>query len=489
MTLRILLTLIVIGLGSTARAEVEFERWYVMTVGGERAGYSHTTVERDDEHYTTSISMRLSVKRGAFALDVANDTRFVETLDGKPVEATTRTNMLNIAARYLFRDDGIEVQNLNTGASRQLPAIPGEWLAPAAASRYVEGQMAEGAERIKVRTVDVTLGPKAVELTMTLAGRENIEVLGRVVPAVVWSAESSITPGIKVQEYVDEEGRPLKSEVNAGAGLVFEMIAADKELALAKVDPPEIMASTLITPNRRIANPRALRRAVYELTVKPKEGVRPTIPATSVQTPQPLGGDKTRLTVDLDHPRPDADPGGDDPRYLAPSRVLDHADERVQRLVGQALPAGDRLPPAAAAERLRRFVHHYIDEKDLSVGFATASETAATRQGDCTEHGVLLAAMLRAAGIPSRVVSGLVYADQFLGQRGVFGYHMWTQAWIDTGDGRGRWVDLDATLDQPFDATHIALRVSAMDDDAVVNDLIALLPLLGGLEVEVIEPR
>ena len=57
----------------------------------------------------------------------------------------------------------------------------------------------------------------------------------------------------------------------------------------------------------------------------------------------------------------------------------------------------------------------------------------------------LLAAMLRADDIPSRTVSGLVYVSSFEGAKDIFGYHMWTQGWI-AEDGKGRWVDLDATL-------------------------------------------
>jgi hypothetical protein len=49
-------------------------------------------------------------------------------------------------------------------------------------------------------------------------------------------------------------------------------------------------------------------------------------------------------------------------------------------------------------------------------------------------------------------------------------------------------VDLDATLaDRPFDATHIALLTSSMSDQSTINDLIALAPLLGTLQVKVVE--
>ena len=98
--------------------------------------------------------------------------------------------------------------------------------------------------------------------------------------------------------------------------------------------------------------------------------------------------------------------------------------------------------------------------------------------------------MLRGAGIPSRTVTGVVYADQFLGGRDIFGYHMWTQAWIDTGPGQGVWIDLDAAFPgevHGFDATHIALSTSAQADDQFINEMVAMLPLLSALEIRVIE--
>jgi hypothetical protein len=133
-------------------------------------------------------------------------------------------------------------------------------------------------------------------------------------------------------------------------------------------------------------------------------------------------------------------------------------------------------------------VYSYIDEKSLDVGFATASEVARTQQGDCTEHAVLLAAILRARGIPSRVVSGLIYVDEFVGERGIFGFHMWTQALLPDEQGVERWVDLDATLpSNDFDAAHIGVAVSTLGGADRVNTMAAVAPLLGTLTIEVDE--
>jgi len=100
--------------------------------------------------------------------------------------------------------------------------------------------------------------------------------------------------------------------------------------------------------------------------------------------------------------------------------------------------------------------------------YLTASEALATRSGDCTESAVLLAALARARGIPTRVVSGIAYSSRFTGQAHVFSPHMWVQAW----DGQ-RWISYDAGLGA-FDAGHIALHVGD-------GDPVGMPPLLEGI--------
>jgi len=162
--------------------------------------------------------------------------------------------------------------------------------------------------------------------------------------------------------------------------------------------------------------------------------------------------------------------------------MLAASDPVVTQLARRATE-GAPDTPADRALALRRFVYDFIDEKSLGVGYASASEVARAGVGDCTEHAVLLAALLRAEGVPSRVVSGLVYTQAFAGAQDVFGYHAWTQAHVD-----GRWIDLDATLPgRAFDAAHIAVTASAMPDGELANDLVQIAPLLGRLRIETLE--
>ena len=171
--------------------------------------------------------------------------------------------------------------------------------------------------------------------------------------------------------------------------------------------------------------------------------------------------------------------------YLRSTTYLPHESPQIRQLRDQALASlSEEASQAERSEALRSFVAGYLVEKDLNTVLATAAEVASRRSGDCTEHSVLLAALLRAAEIPSRVVSGVVYVEQFAGESEIFAYHMWTQALI----GR-RWHDLDATLSgTSFDAAHIALGTSALDSgQSALREMAQTLPLMGRLEIRVLE--
>ena len=61
-----------------------------------------------------------------------------------------------------------------------------------------------------------------------------------------------------------------------------------------------------------------------------------------------------------------------------------------------------------------------------------------TKTGDCGPHASLTTALLRARGIPARLVGGLLYAPAF---GGAFGQHAWVEVYVS----EGRWVPIDPT--------------------------------------------
>ena len=96
-------------------------------------------------------------------------------------------------------------------------------------------------------------------------------------------------------------------------------------------------------------------------------------------------------------------------------------------------------------------------------GHYSALETLSRRAGDCTEAATLLAALARAAGIPTRVANGLVYSrESYHGVANAWMPHSWTLAWVD-----GHWRSFDLALDK-FDSTHIALTIGDGDERSLL---------------------
>lgn len=485
------LALAVVVVAAPARAAgQDFDRWYTLEMAGQRAGWSHTAQVTRGDLVTTLSKMSLKVGRGDVAIEVLFESEFVETKEGKPVSAWSvqKSGAAPTRTEYTFNEDGIGVVTIQNGRrSETTEALPeGIWLPPGAAASYTRQRLAAGATQIVVRTIDPLLGAKAVTITRDVEERAPLDVLGKSVTAIRCRVSQSVAPDVPTTEWIDEDGVTLKSDSRFGA-IRLVLTAAKKADALTGHDAPEIMFSTFVKPTGRLDDARACVRATYLLALG--DGKLPDLPATGAQRVERL--DKARARVIVDATRPGAATAEEiaNGAYLASSATIEAGDPAVKALHERAVKRLSENAAGSAAERaeaLRRFVYGHIDRKNLATGFATASEVARTRAGDCTEHAVLLAALLRADGIPARVASGLVYVDGIDDAGPVFGYHMWTQAMLEV-EGARRWVDLDATLSdkRPFDATHIALTVSGLGDGETFEAMLPLAGIIGNLSITI----
>lgn len=477
-----------------AGAVEDYERWYVIELGGDRAGWAMSSQQSAAGSITTRSATHLEIRRENVSVSVSTEAEFVETPDGRPLtlKVTRRLGAAPTVLEARYSDTGVDVALTTLGRTerRTVPLPDGQWLTPAAAARYVHQRLAANAGKIVVRAIEPGGGGldpmqvlQPVIVTRSRLEPATVRVMGRDVAGQRCLTESSAQPGIQATEVIDERGVPIVSETVLGPWRLT-MTAAERGAALAALEAPEVMVTTFVRPDRPILRPRTLRRAVY--IVSAATGELPPIPDAAAQAVETLDLRRSRVVLDTARRDPANPADAANPAYLAGSALINVNDEVVRDLHRRAVPDGN--DSTARAESFRRFVHGYIRAKSLDVGFASAAEVARSRAGDCTEHAVLLAALLRADGIPARVVSGLIYADEFAGEKGIFAYHMWTQALLPMGDFN-TWVDLDATLSAPFDAAHIALVVSALADGGTDDVFVSLATLLGRLRINVEEVR
>lgn len=168
-------------------------------------------------------------------------------------------------------------------------------------------------------------------------------------------------------------------------------------------------------------------------------------------------------------------------RALMSSSTIRCESSCIQSLLKEAFPDtnGEEKTLWQKACRLEAFVNRYIERKDFSQLLLNAEQVVEQRRGDCTEHAVLLAALGRAAKIPTRVAIGLVYVPSEDG----FVFHMWNESLIDD-----TWCALDGTLGQGgIGAGHIKIANCELSDGSDWSDFLQITRWMGGVEIELID--
>jgi hypothetical protein len=128
-------------------------------------------------------------------------------------------------------------------------------------------------------------------------------------------------------------------------------------------------------------------------------------------------------------------------------------------------------PHLAKIKKIMIWMNENIMKRPV-LSVPNAIETLTHKRGDCNEHAVLAAALLRAAGIPTQIVAGLVYL------KGRFYYHAWNEVYLN------KWVTLDVIMNQfPADVTHIRLVKGTPDAQ------MTLLGMIGNINIKIIEKK
>jgi hypothetical protein len=469
------------------------EQWQVIHLGKDRIGYSRSTeTKRRVEGRTlvmTENEMRMTVKRFSQELKMTTLLSTTETVRGDLLSFTFE--MKNPPAGSLTMTGTVDESRTDPGTrmllletttagrkrEQRIPLRAGV-KSPAYVDRFVRNRPLTPGE---VRTLDTFLPElgKTSTVRLTASGMASVKLLdGERVDLLKVRIEQSALPTMPVVAYLDETGKTLRTDTpfltSAMSTYTVSKEEALKAIAGAELD---IAVNSLIHLKKPLRRGHRTSKAVYRIST-PGDDPANYLVADEGQKIEPVDDETVLLTV-----KTLPMPGGYkkvaiDPEYLENSQYLQADDFRVQQHAKRA--TGGELNPARAAVRLERYVSEKLTQKNFSTALASAAEVAQNLEGDCTEHAVLLAAMLRASKIPSRVAVGLVYIES----RSSFGGHMWTEAWID-----GQWIPLDATLGRGgIGAAHIKLAQSSFSDEgaAPVTAFLPLLRVLGSMQIEVV---
>ena len=346
---------------------------------------------------------------------------------------------------------------LDTGSStiNDLLELPSPPLLSTSRRPYLLKDGIKAGDKVSVPWFDpVSLSAK--HSTIEYRGRQQVLVLDRVFHLHRFTEYFS---GARINAWLDDDGNVIKEE--SPAGFVF-------------IQEPEFRAKSFATKSTEILS---------ALAVKPGAAM-----------PDNLAGQEIiryRLTLPAG-----SDFNLDDGRQSFSKGVL---SVKKETLAGAGVDAASSCPEAAEnllaspyiqsaaaeivaqseqitagiesgrgkAQALANWVYSELEKRPV-LGIPDGMTTLKNRIGDCNEHAALFAALSRAAGIPAKIVAGVVFHKE------AFYYHAWNEVCLS-----GQWISLDTTTGQfPADLSHIKFVEGELNEQMQIGSL------LGTLEIE-----
>jgi len=469
------------------------EDWYSVQLGGQKAGYMFQNTERIERggraYFRTLSETKIVLNRLGSRVEMLSSAEYIETESGLLVEVGSelKYSAQPIRTEARIEDGQVVIRTSSGGGSTLERKVPfsGELLGPEGIRLASERTLRKPGDSVTFQSFLPELS-QLVLATQTLIAVEKLPGTSPVKEALRVEESYSAFPQ-KRTLWLDQQGRTLRSSDTSPFGdLVIRLTTKEDALDLSQAGElsNEQFRDTLIKSNIRLPQARQIESVTLRLekksasagldwpafdgpgqTILEKAGQMLTL---RIERPGNFSGERA-----TDQPAAPAQDSRLVSELIQPNQYLDTDDAVLRKTVIEILTGeGDSLRRALL---LRDWVSGHM-QFDLGLAFAPSSEIIRNLKGTCAEYAILLAAMLRAAGIPSRFLMGYVYLN------GIWGGHAWVEAFID-----GLWLPLDAAVVGPTmaDAARFSLSRSSLNEG--LGELLGSGPsLFGNLKVSVL---
>ena len=457
------------------------EHWYSLTLMNTKIGYMHTSTEKAKyqgemvDRNKVDIVMNFKALGTGVTVEI---TRVEYTgPDAMPLHFLSTSNESGLKQVEGSIVDGIAYvkTTLNGETTESETPVPSDTISEhiGVTSLLSQKELKIGDKRtFHIFSFDLL---KPVKTEIEVLGTETITYQSEEKQVYVLRQTMDMMNGITAKMWIDANGVNYRTEVPL-MGLSMVTMKTDKETALGETEEVDVILKTRILPSGKRPTPRAKH---LEAEVKLSTGNIAEVFMSNPQQKLEVGNAHAgKLSIQIPsivaEDCPNLPIQNIESEFLAASAYIqsDHPD--IQTKVEEIL--GDEVNAWNAAEKLCRWVYTSINDKRMSGGFGSSLTTLESLSGDCTEHTVLFIALARAAGIPARICSGIVFAKD------AFYYHFWPEVYV------GRWVQMDPTLDQVVaDANHIQLGGSVMESDNLMEFAEDVFHTLNQLEIVIVE--
>src|SRR5688572_3190167 len=473
---------LLLGAGSAPAADqpatAPDETWFVIRISGSNVGTAAERWSRTASENVFQAQMNLSFTRMGTPLTMTIFTEETTTPDGHFIRSRMESSVSNLSAIATLKNDSLVYVTSTGGSTRRRSML---WNSDAVTEAVARSRVATwldgGEKETRVTIFDISEGSFR---TQRLVRVDKMKL-------PIGKSEHEV---IQVDEY--DEGAETASATSwydAGGnhetmrtlvrqlGVEIEIVRVTAaELEATEIEPSFDIIKRSMVPCPGFPTPASRMESVTLLLEFPG-----TLPSASMSAPNQLEVERGKNTVTLRLTRSAAEKETLTPEqrdiFLRPDRYV-QSDAKEIKSVADSLKAATRNDPWVLARAVAAWVDGRINKKGMEHGYSSAIDVYRSRAGDCTEHSVLTAAVLRAAGIPARPVVGLAYSEPdhaFVG-------HMWVEAYVN------EWRTLDA-LNLGLDPIRIRVYAPESSEGLGERDLMRAYSVMAGVKVRATERK
>ncbi|MCK9197727.1 MAG: transglutaminase-like domain-containing protein, partial [Syntrophales bacterium] len=410
------------------------DTWMNVYQQDRKIGYTHRTFSRREQGFglREEVFMRIQTMGVVQGISLKTEGDLNQDMTLAAFDFDLTSNLFSFHVRGKVDGNRMSIITKVAGDERryELPLKEQVQLSQGVFARALHADLKPG-QVITVSVFDpMTMGSRPVRLSFS--GEEALTIMGRHQILKKYAVDFM---GTRQYAWLDQEGEVVREE--ATMGMALEKTTREDALAgLAASGSADLTDLASVDARVQIPDPAGLQVLKVKLS---------NIDAGALM----LGGGRQTYARDLLTVSKEVHGkvGGslkNRGTYLASTPFIQASNPAIRAQAG-AIVSGDD-GDEQKARKIVAWVFKNIEKRPV-LSVSNAVETLKNRVGDCTEHAVLVAALGRAAGIPTLVETGLVY------QRGRFYYHAWNAFWLDKWGG---WVTADAVMNQlPADVTHL----------------------------------
>lgn len=442
------------------------DRWFGIFLSGERTGFARQTIAATTDGFEITAEGSVKMVVLGFSREASSRERYLVNRDlslrSFQVEQVIDGTPMRVAGEATPKGVRVTVE-AGGGRKERLLKAKGAVYPPPAMNLYPFMRGAAPGKVFRAQMLDVE-GVKVKEVKITVVGVESLPDGNRAL-----HLRNDLFPMVDNDIWVDLAGNTIRESVRDG---LVETVAETEQgarrfIADAAISRRDLILDFSLVPvEPPLSNAASISRLVLEI-----EGIPRSMPLLEGggQWARRLADGKVVFTVEPG--RPNGVPADE----AAPKRFLEPTDRLPAdhpEIVARAKEVvGEKEAPRKRVEKLVGWVSAHVE--DAVTDAPSPLDTLKSRKGNCQAHARLYAALARAAGIPTRFVSGLVHMEG----KGLL-YHSWAESFV-----QGSWIQVDPTFGQvPADATHVKLVEGETPDE-----MAAIAGVVGRIRARVVE--